>query len=360
MKKPSALAEMIAKKAFNAANVQQSWQVHMQAFGPILAPAYADCYTAKIHITNILNKISRRDVAGALEVMNTLVRSCGCEAAADKALLCFMKGLCCEVSGNMMGMFGHYTQAGYHGARFYLLHLKNAKFAQQAGQLDIALEEYYKGISCLEEAPDTPNQRLLLASTIVNTASCLTWMHRFRDAEAALAQARQIGPVSRIGTVEAVLMAAMDREDELESCLIALAEADDPDYDHILNLTTAIINGEDPHFEPQPVNDEAIAAFWQWFAENEAALLELYNQRDEELPEAFTSQMIAHLTPCFPFEQSQRGSHHPLTIAAHEEDETPELYFTDYYSRSLCTGYNDLFAACPEAIAARWTWTLEH
>lgn len=126
MKKPSGLAEMIARKAFHSPNVQQSWQGHMQAFAPILEPAYADCYTAKIHIINILNKISRGDVNGAKEVMETLVKSCGNDAEADKALLCFMQGLCHEVTGSKMGMFSQYTQAGYHGHHFYLPHLKCA------------------------------------------------------------------------------------------------------------------------------------------------------------------------------------------------------------------------------------------
>ena len=79
MKKPSFLAEKIAQKAFQSVKFQQAWQVHMQAFGPILAPAYSDCYTAKVHLTNILNKISQRDVAGAKSVMETLLKSCGCD-----------------------------------------------------------------------------------------------------------------------------------------------------------------------------------------------------------------------------------------------------------------------------------------
>ena len=96
MKKPAALAEAIAKKAFNSPKFQQSWQVHTQAFGPILLPAYEECYTAKVHLTNILNKISVRDIAGAKSVMETLIKSCGCDTPKEKALLCFLEGLCCE------------------------------------------------------------------------------------------------------------------------------------------------------------------------------------------------------------------------------------------------------------------------
>lgn len=354
MKKPSALAEMIAKKAFNAPQVLQSWQVHMQAFAPILEPAYADCYTAKIHIINIFNKISRGDVDGAKDVMDTLVKSCGCETNADKALLCFMQGLCHEVSGNKMAMFSMYTQAGYHGHHFYLPHLKNAKFAHESGQLDIALAAYFKGLTCIREMPESAARAKLLGSTLTNAASCMTYMHRYQDAEAALKEARQTGPVPRIEAVEAVLLAALGRKDETETCLSTLAAAKDPAYEHIHDLVQAILEQRDPHFHAQPVAEEAIAAFWQWFEEKEDSLLSLYNQRDEELPDEFLTHMTGHLLPCFPFE------HHPLEIAAHEDDEAPELYFFDGYSRSVAEGYSKLFAACPADIAKRWTFTIEN
>lgn len=354
MKKPAALAEMIAKKAFSAPQMQQAWQIHMQAFAPILEPAYAECYTAKIHIINILNKISRRDVEGAREVMNTLVRSCGDESAADKALLAFLQGLCHEVSGNRMGMFSMYSQAGYHGHRFYLPHLKCAKYAHESGELDIALTEYFKGLDCIREMPEGAVRTKLLGSTLTNAASCLTYMHRYQDAEAALAQARQTGPVARIEAVEAVLLAAMGREEETEACLAALAEASDPDYGHIRDLVQAIMDGNDPHFCAQPVNEEAIAAFWQWFAENEEELLALYNQRDEELPEALTRQLDARLAPCFPFK------HAPVEFGTTEDEGNPELFFfADCYNRSLAEGVSILLAACPADLAGRWTFTID-
>ena len=354
MKKPSALAEMIAKKGFNTPKFQQSWQVHMQAFGPILAPAYADCYTAKVHLTNILNKISVGDVNGARAVMGTLTRSCGCDTPAEKALLDFLYGLCYEVTGDKMAMFGMYNMAGHHGHRFYLPHLKCARFAHESGQLDIALAEYSKALPLIRELPEDPSRAKLLGSTLTNTATCLTYMHRYQDAEALLKEARQIGPVACIEAAEAVLLAALDREEEMEVCLVALAEAEDPAYDHILDLVTKIINGHDPHFTAQPVNEEAIAAFWQWFEEKEGSLLDLYNQRDEELPDEFLTHITGHLLPCFPFE------HPPVEIAAHEDDNTPELYFSDGYNLAVAEGLHRLFSACPADIASRWTFTIEH
>ena len=354
MKKPSFLAEMIAKKAFNSPKFQQAWQVHMQSFGPILEPAYPGCFTAKIHLVDLLNTISRGDIDKANVIMERLFRSCGCDTSAENALRCFLLGLCYEVSGNKMAMFGMYNMAGHHGHRFYLPHLKCAKFAHESSQLDIALAEYFKALAIIRDMPDSAERTKLLGSVLTNTASCMTYMHRYQDAEALLKEARQTGPMARIEAVEAVLFAALDREEEMEACLVALAEADDPAYDHILDLVTDIINGYDPHFTVQPVNAEAVAAFWQWFKEKEGSLLDLYNQRDEELPEEFTSLICEHLEPCFPFE------HPPVEIAAHEDDQAPELYFSDGYNLAVAEGLHQVFSACSADTASRWTFTIEH
>lgn len=354
MKRPGKLAEMIAKKAFDAPQFQQSWAVHMQAFGPILAPAYPDCFTAKVHLTNILNKISRRDVEGAKATMQTLLQSCGCETSEEKALLAFLQGLCCEAVGDQMHMFALYTQAGYHHHRFYLPHLKCARFAHESGQLDVALAEYSKALPLIRELPEGPARTKLLGGALTNTASCLTYMHRYQDAEALLKEARQHGPVARIETVEAVLLAAMDREEEMEACLVALAEADDPAYDHILDLVTGIINGQDPHFTAQPVNEEAVAAFWQWFSENVEHLLALFNQQDEELPEEFVDLVREHIEPCFPFE------HPPVELGSTRDEVPPEvIFFTNSFSRSVNAGYGTIIEACPADVASRWSFTAE-
>lgn len=324
----------------------------MQAFGPILSPAYADCYTAKVHLTNILNKISVGDVAGAQSVMGTLIKSCGCDTAEEKALMAFLQGLCCEVAGDKMRMFAMYTEAGYHHHRFYLPHLKCAKFAHESSQLDIALAEYSKALPLIRELPEGPARTRLLGSTLTNTASCLTYMHRYQDAEALLKEARQNGPVARIEAVAAVLMAALQRTAETEACLTALTS--DPEHTHIRDLVQRIAEQRDPHFHPQPVNQEAVADFWQWFADNEEDLLSLYNQRDEDLPEEFIDQICEHMEPCFPFE------HPPVEMGSTEDDDLPELiFFTNSFNRSVNAGYGTIIAACPADIASRWTFTVE-
>ena len=353
MKKPSRIAEMIAKNAFNSPRFQQAWQTHMQAFGPILAPAYADCYTAKIHITNILNKLSRQDAEGAGEVLVTLVRSCGCAAPADKALVSFLQGFCHEIAGDRMKMFAYYSEAGNHGHSFYLPHLKCARFAHDAGQLDIALTEYFKGLRCIQALPEDASRARLLGSTLTNAASCLTWMHRYQDAENMLKEARQTGAVPRIEAVEAVLFAAQEKGEEADACLAALAAANDPDCAHIRELTQSILEHRDPHFHPQPLNEEAIADFWAWFAQNEVSLRALYDQRDEQLPEEFLDLLSERIAPCFPFK------HDPPEIGCGGDDGPAELTLFSGYSRALTAGLLALVEACPADLAHRWYFNVE-
>ena len=46
------IVDKLAKKSFEGAAVQKSWQAHMQAFGPILEPAFAENYQARIDLTS--------------------------------------------------------------------------------------------------------------------------------------------------------------------------------------------------------------------------------------------------------------------------------------------------------------------
>ena len=50
-------ADKIAEKAFRSKKIQQSWEVHVRAFGPILTEAFCENEQARIHLTNALNQI---------------------------------------------------------------------------------------------------------------------------------------------------------------------------------------------------------------------------------------------------------------------------------------------------------------
>lgn len=211
MRKPSTLAEMIAKKSFDSAPFQQAWSVHMQAFGPILAPAYPDCYTARVHLTGILNKLSRRDVAGAKATMQQLQHSCGCPTDAEKALWFFLEGLCGELSGDAGAMTRGYRQCCEFQHDFYLPHLKLAKATYAAGDFDDAYRLYMTAAAVLDRLPPDNQRNLLLSSALTNAASCLASARRFDDALALLKKVRTVAPNSAIDAVEAAILSAMQK-----------------------------------------------------------------------------------------------------------------------------------------------------
>ena len=65
--KKETFAEKLARKSFESAASQKSWHTHMQAFGPILEPAFIDNYKARVDLTAALNFISNRELKKGLK-----------------------------------------------------------------------------------------------------------------------------------------------------------------------------------------------------------------------------------------------------------------------------------------------------
>ena len=91
------LADKMAEKSFNSPKFQKSWQVHTQAFGPILEPAFVDNFTARVHLTNALNHISRCDSEKGIQKLRLIEKDCVSDA--DKAAWLFCMGLCMGMAG---------------------------------------------------------------------------------------------------------------------------------------------------------------------------------------------------------------------------------------------------------------------
>ena len=66
------LVEKMAEKAFESEAFQKSWQMHERAFGPILLPAFTDSMAARVHLTNALNHISRRETDRGIELLEKI------------------------------------------------------------------------------------------------------------------------------------------------------------------------------------------------------------------------------------------------------------------------------------------------
>ena len=99
-------ADKIAEKAFRSKKIQQSWEVHVRAFGPILTEAFCENEQARIHLTNALNHISRRDPVKGLERLGL----CGkmIETDQDVAAYAFATALGLELVGERRRAFDFY------------------------------------------------------------------------------------------------------------------------------------------------------------------------------------------------------------------------------------------------------------
>ena len=70
--------------------LRHSWEVHRQAFGPILEPAFAENKQVRILVINALNHISRREVRRGMELLKEIQPHCVYDE--DKAAWAFFVG----------------------------------------------------------------------------------------------------------------------------------------------------------------------------------------------------------------------------------------------------------------------------
>ncbi len=344
------MADKLAEKTFNSPEFQKSWKAHMQAFGPILDPAFADDYQARVNLTSALNKIGRRDIKGGIKKLETLHDSCVMNV--DKAAWLFFMGLCYEMSGMREQMISCYQQAGEYGHRFYLPYLKLAKCAHSDAAFEAAEYNYHLAIDCLDENLEEEKNRVILASVYTNLASCLTMMHRYIEAEQALEISTQILPVQQgRAATKAILYAAKGDKEKVSLCLEELETQAPQMLSTAQKMTDEILSGEHAHFSEVYVDDAEIGEFWNWFTENESYMIGKLSNR--EFDEVFRMLQI-QLSHLFPF--VKRDPDLGVVI----EENFVEITFADFFMVSLNSGYNKLLNACPEDLKLRWIFKIEH
>ena len=349
MKKLS-FADKLAKKTFESEMIQKSWRGHMQAFGPILAPAFVEDYQTKTHLCAALNFISNRDLEKGLNKLKPLQEKC--ETDADKAAWLFFMGVIFEMAGVEEAMVDCYRQAGEYGHRFYLPYLKVAKAAHGESSFDVAAEYYALGIDCLREGEQNDQSRMVLAAACSNYASVLTMMHRFADAHEMLDASAEAMPVfpGRSGTA-AVLFAAEGNWAAADAAMDAFAAEAPELYEQTKKNVDAIRAGTQPHFFVRDVDAQAVADFWTWFAEQEGTIAAYL--ADECYNELF-ALVQPKLSELFPF--MERG----LDLAFQPVEEGIQVIFADYYAVALRKGYETLLAAKPDTFENPWIFEITH
>ena len=344
------LANKMARKAFYRNDVQQSWKVHMQAFGPILKPAFAENYQAKIHLTAALNHISKGNLQQAMPKLQMVQNSV--ENDADKAMLLFALGVYCETAGAQEQMVAYYNAANQCGHSFYLPYLKVAKFCLSVADYAPAEENFRKAIACFDAAALADSDKIVLGSAYANLASCLTMLHRYEDAWTALENSKAFCPEAPgRAAAEAVLHALKGDEAAVAAC-IATLDAHSPEAVESVRTSTAkILAKNDPLFFTVPVDNEKMAAFWTWFAGYEA---ELKTRLDGEQYDEGLTPVAKELLNTFPFLENIPN------VGLGKNDKGYVLELKDYYAVGIVHAYEQLIEACPVAIKANWQFVIAH
>ena len=349
MKKES-LADKLARKSFESAAFQQSWQVHMQAFGPILEPAFEGNYQAKIHLCAALNHISKRQLSQGLSTLKKLEKLL--ETDADKCAYLFFLGVFSEMAGNQEQWLAMYTMANEYSHKLYLPYMKVGKFYLNGRMYERAEENYRDAIDCFTATGLSAQDKIILGSAYGNLASCLLQMHRYEEAEAALNTSRSLQPdAPGRAAIEAPLYALRGDVEKVNECLETLKAHAPAIVNTIKESTDRILAKTDPLFFPQPLDYEKISTFWVWFGDYEDTLSGLLSQEDYE--KALTP-VAEKLLETFHFLEEIPN------VALGKNEQGWVIRLQDLYAVAIMDAYEKLMAACPEGIQSRWQFDVAH
>lgn len=348
MKKQS-LSDKMAQKSFNSPEIKKNWAVHMKNYGPILKSAFAEDYQARVSLCTALTQITSKNFPQALLKLNGLQKHLVSDA--DKAAFFFAMGLFCEYAGKYDEMAGLYSQANDLKHDFYLPYLKVAKYALDTRDYGKAEASYRAAIRCFPAAL-TDKDKQLLGSSYTNLASCLVMMHRYEEADAALASSRNLLPMfPGRAAPEAILHALWKESAELLSCLNSLKTLVPFAYDSIKKSTDQILSGTEPQFFAVPVSETKITAFWDWFSGTAADLTKKLDGQDYE---AVMTAIGEHLLEAFPFLEQR-----PY-VALGKNNTGYVVQLKDMYAVGVAEGYRKLLAACPEDMKIHWLFDVIH
>ena len=342
-------ADKKSQKLLSDPKFQKDWASHMKSFGPILRDAFADDATSRVALCTALTNITARKQPQALLKLNSLQKAVVTDA--DKAAFFFAMGLFCEYAGKFDEMAALYNQANDLHHSFYLPYLKAGKYALDTRDYGVAEKNYRAALRCFPAVP-SDKEKQLLASAHTNLASCLLMMQKPQEAEAALDASRKLMPLfpGRFAP-EAILYALRGQTAQMLSALDSLKSTAPFAYDAIKKSCDKILSREEPQFFVVPVEDEKIAAFWNWFSHEEA---DLHRQADKQEYEAVMRAVGQHLLEAFPFLEQRP------TVALGKNANGYVIQLKDMYAVGVAEAYAKLTTACPQTIRDRWLFDIVH
>ncbi|MBQ3504902.1 MAG: tetratricopeptide repeat protein [Oscillospiraceae bacterium] len=344
------LTDKLAKKTFESAKFQQSWNVHMHTFGPILEPAFSENYQAKVHLTAALNLISSRQIAQAFQKLKQMDKFC--ETDADKTAFLFFMGVCFEFMGDREQMIDFYCAANEYEHNFYMPYIKVGKVFLSEHAYAPAYENYRAAIDCFTATGLSDQDKLILGAAYTNLATCLTMMHRYEEAEDALGTSTALCPnVPGRAAVEAALCALRGDRTAVETCLAALKEHSPEVHDAVKESTDKILSGTDPLFFTVPLEEEKMQAFWIWFWGYSQKLLSTLDA--QQYAKALTP-LGEKLLETFPFLEETPY----IALGRNEKGYVLEL--KDGYAVAIAHAYGKLLDICPVEVLNIWQFSVVH
>lgn len=338
-----------AQKVLNDPQFQKNWASHMKSFGPILRDAFAEDPQGRVTLCAALTNITGKKQPQALLKLNSLQKHLVTDA--DKAAFFFAMGLFCEYAGKFDEMAALYNQANDLNHSFYLPYLKAGKYALDTQDYGVAEKNYRAALRCFPPIPGD-REKQLLASAHTNLASCLVMMHRYAEADTALEASRKAMPLfPGRAAPEAILHALRGKKPEMLAALESLKTMAPFAYDAIKKSTDRILARTEPQFFVLPVEEGNMAAFWAWFAAEEATLKARLDKQDYD---AVMADMGGKLLEAFPFLEQKP----PVTIGKNDRGYVIQL--KDRYAPGIANAYTSLAAACPEDIRSRWLLDIVH
>jgi len=226
--------------------LQRSWEIHCQAFGPILKPAFEENQQVRIPLIAALNHISRREIQQGMEKLKEIQEFCIYDE--DRAAWTFFVGLCFEMAGSRKHMRKWYADSAKYHHRFYLPYLKLAKAAVEDKDFKQAKDYFEIGIACMLQMPENEQDEVILGSSYTNLASCLTMLHQYEAAEMAWKAAQQYTTQPGAPAVAAVLYAAMGDRVQSEAYLKKLEKSHPAMAQQTQIAVQKILDGTHPVF----------------------------------------------------------------------------------------------------------------
>lgn len=340
----------LSEKAMNSDKFQKAWNTHAAVFGPIMENAFVDDPVARTHLIAALNNISRGEIKPAQDRMNQLSKLA--KNDADKAAWLFFMGLLMETGNNRLEALRFYAGANQVGHSFYLPYLKLARHYHGDGGLAPAEKNYLRALECLKETGGAPNPDAMEASIRTNLAGCLTYMHRFDEAEEQLRLSKSLSADVPGRTVIDIALAAAQGDELRVRRGIGQLQQDNPDIaDKIQKHAESILAGRDAHFSCQPANTAKIPEFWDWFQRNETTICNLLSNKDAQTPSKLLEQQMA---PVFTAPEQR------LSFGLRSREGGFTLLMCDNYSATRSHILQEFVAAWPKKLEPKWELRTMH